>query len=60
MLIGKFTEKRLLKCRWRRWEDKIRTDIKEMGINIWNQVDSAHDRDYWRAIVNEALDLRVS
>ena len=25
-----------------------------------NSVDSAHDRDYWRALVNAALNLRVS
>ena len=26
-------------------------DLKEMGINTWNWVDSAQDRDYWRALV---------
>ena len=35
----------------RRWEDYIRMDLKEIGINKTNWVDSAQDRDYWRAPV---------
>ena len=34
-------------------------DLKEMGINTRNLVDSPQDRDYWRALVNAALNLRV-
>ena len=37
----------------------IRMDLKEIGINISNWVDSAQDRDNWRALVNAALNLRV-
>ena len=37
----------------RRW------DLEEIGINAGNWVDSAQDRNYWRAIVNAALNLRV-
>ena len=44
----------------RRWEDNIRMDLKEIGINFRNRVDSAQDRDYWRALVNAALNLRVT
>ena len=44
----------------RRWEDIIRIDLKEMGVNMRNWVDSAQDRDYWRDLVNVALNLRVS
>ena len=43
----------------RRWEDNIRMDLEEIGINVSNWVYSAKDRDYWRALVNAALDLRV-
>ena len=42
----------------RRW-DNIRMDPKEIGINTKNWVDSTQDRDYWKALVNEALNLRV-
>ena len=30
----------------RRWEDNIRMDLKEIGINTRNWVDLAQDRDY--------------
>ena len=43
----------------RRWEDNISMDLKEIIINIRNWVNSAHDRDYWRAPVNAKLNLRV-
>ena len=42
-----------------RWEDNIRMDLKEMGIKTRNWVDSAEDKDYWRALVNAEFNLRV-
>ena len=42
-----------------RWENNIRMDLKETGVNTTNWVDSARDIDYWRALVNAALTLRV-
>ena len=44
----------------RRWEDNIRMDLQEIGISTGNWVDSAQDMDYWRALVNAALNLLVS
>ena len=41
------------------WEDNIRMDLDEIGINAGNWVDSAQDRNYWRTFVNVALNLRV-
>ena len=35
-------------------------DLKDIDINTRNGVDSAQDRDYWRALVNAALNIRVS
>ena len=58
-LTAKPRGKRLLRRPWRRWEDKIRMDFKEIGISMRNLVDSAQDRDYWKALVNAALNLRV-
>ena len=43
----------------RGWEGNIRMDLKETGINTRNWVGSAQDRDYWRALMNGALNLRV-
>jgi hypothetical protein len=35
-------------------------DLKGIGIISRNWVDSARDRDYWRVLVNVALNLRFS
>ena len=51
---GKPTGKRPLGNPRRRWEDNIRMDLKEIGINR-NWDDSAQDSDYCRALVNAAL-----
>ena len=59
ILTGKPTGKRPLGRLRRRWEDNIRMDIEEIGINAGNWDVSAQDRDYWRAFVKAALDLRV-
>ena len=53
------TGKRPLGRPRRRWEDNIRMDLEEIGVNAGNWVDSAQDRDCWRALVNAALNLRV-
>ena len=55
----KHTGKRPLGRPMRRWEDSIRMDLEEIGINAGNWVDSAQDWDYYRAFVNVALNLRV-
>ena len=55
MLKGKPTEKRLLgrpRCRWV-------GNINEIYISTRNWVDLAQDRDYWRALLNAALNIRV-
>ena len=59
ILTGKPTGKRPLGRSRHRWEDNIRMDVEEIGINAGNWVHSAQDRDYWRALVNVALNLRV-
>ena len=50
ILTGKPTGKRPLGRRTRKWEDIIRMDLKEIGINTRNWVDSAPDRVYCRAL----------
>ena len=54
LLTGKPTGKRPLGRPRRRCEDNIRMDLEEIGIKAGNWVDSAHDRNYWRALVNAA------
>ena len=53
------TSKPTVKIPRRRWEDNIRMDLEQIGINAGNWVDSAQDRNYWRALMNAALNLRV-
>ena len=47
ILTGTPTGKKPLGRPRHRWEDNIRMDLKEIGINTRNWVDSAQDRDYW-------------
>ena len=54
ILTGKLTGK--IPLGRRRWEGNFRIDLREIGINTR---DSAQDRNYWRALVNAALNLRV-
>ena len=41
------------------YEYVTQSRLEEIGINAANWIDSAQDRDYWRALVNAALNLRV-
>ena len=59
MLTGKHTGKKPLGRPRPRWEDNIRIDLEEVGINAGNWVDSAQDRDYWRTLVNAGLNIQV-
>ena len=45
ILIGKSRGKRPLGRLRRRWEDNIRMDLKEMGVNTRNWVNSALDKN---------------
>ena len=40
-------------------KDYIRIDLKEIGVLRRTVIDSAQDRDYWRTLVNAALNLRI-
>ena len=59
ILRGTPIGKRTLGRPRRRWKDYIRMDLEEIGINAGNWIVSAQDRDYYRALVNAALNLRV-
>ena len=59
ILTGTSAGKRPLGRPRRRWEDNIRMDLKEIGINAKNWADSTQDRDYCRVLVNVAFNLRV-
>jgi hypothetical protein len=58
ILKGSPTGKRPLGRPRRICEDNIMMDLKEMGINRKNWVDSVQGRDYRRAPEKAALDFR--
>ena len=57
ILTGDPTGRRPLGRPRHRWEDNIRMDHKEIGINTRNLVDLFQNRDYWRVLAT--LNLRV-
>ena len=59
ILTGTPTGRRVLGRSRHRWEDGIRRDLKEIGINMRNWVDLAQDRANWRALVNVIMNSRV-
>ena len=58
ILIGKPTGNRLVRSR-SRWNDDIRMDIKDIGINRRSSIHSTQNSNFWRAIVNATLKFRV-
>jgi hypothetical protein len=51
ILTGKPRRKRRLARPMFRWDDNIRMNLKEIGIDMRNWNDSVQDRDYWRALL---------
>jgi hypothetical protein len=59
VLVGSPEGKRPLRRLRRRWEDNIKMDLKETGIDGANWIRLAQDRVQWRAFVNTVMNLRV-
>jgi hypothetical protein len=57
--IGIIEGKRPLGRPRRRWEDNIKLDLRETGIDGANWIPLAQDRVHWRAFVNTVMNLRV-
>jgi hypothetical protein len=51
--------KRSLRRSRRRWEDNIKMDLREIGIDGANWIRLAQDSVQWRAFVNMVMTLRV-
>jgi hypothetical protein len=43
----------------RTWEDNIKMDLRERGIDEANWIQLAQDRVQWRPFVNTVMNLRV-
>jgi hypothetical protein len=59
VLVGKPEGKRPLGRPRRRWEDNIKMDLRERGIDVANWIRLAQDRVQWRAFLNRVTTLRV-
>jgi hypothetical protein len=58
VLVGRPESKRPLGRRRGRWEDNIKMDLKESGIDGTNWIQLAQDRFQWRAFVNTVMNFR--
>jgi hypothetical protein len=58
-LVGRPEGKRPLGRPRRSWEDSIKMDLREIGINGVNLIHLALDRVQWRAFVNTVMSFRV-
>jgi hypothetical protein len=59
VLVGKPEGKRPLGRPRRRWEDRIRIDLREIGLGDVDWIRLSQDRDRWRAVVSAVMNLRV-
>jgi hypothetical protein len=60
VLVGRPECKRPLGRPRRRWEDNVKLDRKEIGIEGANWIRLAQDRVRWRTFVNTVKNLRVT
>jgi hypothetical protein len=59
ILVGRPEGRRPLRRPRRRWEDNIKTDLRETGIDGANWIRLAQDRVQWLACVSTVMNLRV-
>jgi hypothetical protein len=59
VLVGRPEGKRPLGGSRRRWEDNIKMDFKDIGIDGVNWIQLTQDMVQWRACVNTVMNLRV-
>jgi hypothetical protein len=57
--IGEPEGKRPLGRTRRRWEDNVRTDLKEIEWEGMDWMHLAQGRDQWQAVVNTVMNFRV-
>jgi hypothetical protein len=59
VLIGRPEGKRPREGPRRKWEDNIKMDLREIGIDMANCIQLDQDKVQWRAFVNTVINLRL-
>jgi hypothetical protein len=59
VVVGKPEGKSPMGKTRRGWEDNIKMDFQEVGVECRDWIESAQDRDRWRALVSTVKNLRV-
>jgi hypothetical protein len=59
VLVGRREGKRPLGRHRLKWEDNIKMDLQDVGWRGMNWIGLAQDRDKWRSLVNEVMNLRA-
>jgi transcription termination factor 2 len=59
VLVGRLEGKRPMERPRRRWENNIKMDLRETGIDGMKWIRLAYDRVQWRTFVNTVMNLRV-
>jgi hypothetical protein len=59
VLVGRPEGKRSLEIPRRRWEENIKIDVREIGIDGTYWIQLVQDRVQWRAFVNTVMNLQV-
>jgi hypothetical protein len=57
--VGRPEGRRPLGRHRHRWEENIKMDLRDIGIDAANWIQLAQDRVQWRAFVNTVMNLRV-
>jgi hypothetical protein len=60
ILVSRPQGKRPLVRPRHKWEDNIKLDLREIGINAVNWIQLAQDRVQWQVFANTVMNLQVS
>jgi len=59
VLVGKPEGKRQLESPRCKWDDNIKLDLQEVGLEGMAWIDVSQIRDRWQALVNAVMKFRV-
>ena len=60
VLVGKPVGRRAIGRPRRKWKDNIKMNLRKWDVEDMDWIELAQDRDWWRALVNAVMKLRVA